>query len=365
MEERRNRQRMQITSIEAKCSLFLAECANLSIADALERFQSSAVGLDDDQISAMVLKYGLNTLSTTKPLHWWTILWGCIPNPFNILLAALSNISIATQQVATFVILMAMIILSIGLRFWQERKNGIAVYELIKLVEDKASVIRNGVETEVRKDDLVPGDIVRLRGGDVVPADVFLVDSSGLFVSQSTLTGESMPVLKQMTTEQIDSNTILEATNICFSGTTVVSGVATALVIATGDGISLSFVSDRRNVPWLSVEEYLAETRHQRIRSWNLAGLLRAHWFYGGHGANRSYHLWLRFQRLEIVRTLLHQRCGWIDPGNASYGYQCQPLSRGDKTCKTQSHRQAPGLCTKPRWYRRPVFRQDGNSYQG
>jgi Mg2+-importing ATPase len=134
---------------------------------------------------------------------------------------------------------MIMVILSIGLRFWQERKNNIAVTELVKLVEDNVRVVRNGMEVEVAKTELVPGDIVRLSGGDVVPADVVLVDTAGLYVNQSMLTGENMPVLKGLSDGAVEPHSILEATNICFSGTMVVGSSANALVVATGDGTFL------------------------------------------------------------------------------------------------------------------------------
>ena len=152
-----------------------------------------------------------------------------------MLLVGLAILSVATQEVDTFIVLTLMILLSIGLRFWQERKNNVAVNDLIKFVEDMVLVIRNGSQAQLPTVDLVPGDIVRLTGGDVVPADVILVDTSGLYVSQSMLTGESQPVLKQIMKEVVAPHSVLEASNICFSGSTVVSGSAIALVVATGD----------------------------------------------------------------------------------------------------------------------------------
>jgi P-type Mg2+ transporter len=248
-----------LNSIEAKCSLYLADFANMTVVDALEKFNSSLNGLDDEQIASST--NAPNALSATKPRPWWILLWACIPNPFNILLAVLAIISAVTQQMATFVILIIMVSLSIGLRFWQEQKNSIALSILIQRVEDKVRVIRNGSEIEVSKTELIPGDIVRLSGGDVIPADVILINTSGLYVSQSSLTGENMPVLKQLTGEPVLSTSILEAPNLCFSGSTVVSGSATVLVIATGDGTTLYHQSDCRNLHWLPFEKYFSNTR--------------------------------------------------------------------------------------------------------
>ena len=87
------------------------------------------------------------------------------------------------------------------------------------------------------KSSIVVGDVIRLVGGEIVPADVILIDTSGLYISQSTLTGESTPVLKQLTDEIVTPDSVLESSKICFSGTTITSGSAIALVVAAGDGI--------------------------------------------------------------------------------------------------------------------------------
>ena len=165
----------------------------------------------------------------------------CLPNPFNILLTTLAIISIATQQTATFVILMAMVVLSVGLRFWQELKNVRALNELVLLIQDNVQVLRDGVRSDVPKSSIVPGDLVILSGGDIVAADVVLIDTSGLYVSQSTLTGETLPVLKQLSSITVDAESIFEAPNVCFAGTNVVSGSGVGLVIATGDSTSSLF----------------------------------------------------------------------------------------------------------------------------
>jgi P-type Mg2+ transporter len=228
-------------SLETKCSSFLADCANLPILQCLQRFNSSPSGLTDTQVRDLLASHGPNVLSAAKPRRWWTILLECLPNPFNLLLTVLAIVSIATSQRATFVILMVMVCLSVGLRFWQELKNNVAMNELAMLVHDNVIVTRGGIEVEVPKSSIVVGDIIRLVGGEIVPADVILVDTSGLYISQSTLTGESAPVLKQMTDEIITTQSIFESPKICFSGTTITSGSAIALVIATGDGMT-SFI---------------------------------------------------------------------------------------------------------------------------
>lgn len=141
-------------AIEAKSSFFLADCANLTVPQLLERFNSSLKGLNNDQLPTLKDEHGLNVLSSAKPPRWWTILFACALNPFNVLLTVLGIISIATRQTATFVILMVMVTLAISLRFWQELKNAIAVTELTKLVHDTVHVVRNGFPIQISKTEL-------------------------------------------------------------------------------------------------------------------------------------------------------------------------------------------------------------------
>jgi len=235
LDARKAQHENKLRQLESKSSNFLAECANLTITECLERFNSSFSGLHQSQIQSLIAQYGENVLSTAKPRRWWSILLECLPNPFNILLTVLAIISIATQQTATFVILMAMVFLSVSLRFWQELKNVRALNELVMLIQDSVQVVREGVKIEIPKTHIVPGDLVVLSGGDIVAADIVLIDTSGLYISQSTLTGETLPVLKQLSSIQTEAEGIFEAPNVCFAGTNIVSGTGTGLVVATGD----------------------------------------------------------------------------------------------------------------------------------
>jgi P-type Mg2+ transporter len=221
---------------EARSSEHLAAVANLPLSQYLEQVHSTLGGLTDDEAARRLADNGTNALSAAKPRHWWAILLDCIPNPFNLLLTVLAIISIATRQQATFVILMIMVILSVSIRFWQELKNNVAMNELITLVHDDVFVIRDTVEKKVTRSTLVVGDLVHLGGGDMIPADVLLVDTAGLYVSQSTLTGEGLPVLKQLTDEMATAGSILECPRICFAGTSITSGNAIGIVVASGDG---------------------------------------------------------------------------------------------------------------------------------
>jgi Mg2+-importing ATPase len=262
-----NRNFSQLQSSEAKSSAFLADCANLSTFECLARFQSSLDGLVDHQISDLFKQYGPNILTAAKSRRWWSILLECVPNPFNVLLSILAIISVATQQRATFVILMVMVFLSTGLRFWQEMKSNRAANELKLLVRDDVTVIRNGIDTVVQKPHIFPGDLVRLTGGDILPADIVLVNTAGMYVSQSTLTGENAPLLKQLVHDHAAPQSIFDCGNLCFAGTTVTSGSGIGLVVATGDGNPSCSSADKTPTSDLSPK---ASPKNKKLASSNV-----------------------------------------------------------------------------------------------
>ena len=169
-------------------------------------------------------------------------------------------------------------------------------------------MIRNGMEIDVSKTQLVPGDIVILRGGDVVPADVVLIETAGLYVNQSMLTGENMPVLKGLSDETVVSHSILEAKNLCFSGTMVVGSSAKALVVATGDGSPLSPpILTCSNLHRFPFSKSCAKTLPNGIREGDLARILHAHRVHVNHGPYRPSYFRSRFQRLGLRSFILYQ----------------------------------------------------------
>jgi len=142
----------------------------------------------------------------------------------------------------TIIVLLTMILLSTLLRFWQEFRSNKAAEELKAMVTSTAAVLRAGMDRpqELPIHDLVPGDIVYLSAGDMVPADVRLIATKDLFVSQAMLTGESIPLEKYAVPPgkqaRVDpSQNVLDRETACFMGTNVVSGTAVAVVAATGD----------------------------------------------------------------------------------------------------------------------------------
>ncbi|MGA8391551.1 MAG: magnesium-translocating P-type ATPase [Burkholderiaceae bacterium] len=210
-------------------------------------------GLTEAEARAARRRFGPNEVEHEKPLPAWQHLWHCYQNPFNLLLTVLAAISAATDDTKAAIVISTMVVLSTGLRFWQENRSHQAADKLKALVSSTATVLRRDragsaktsnegatpgnagprqIELPIRQ--LVPGDVLLMSAGDMIPADLRLLAAKDLFVGQSAMTGESMPVEKFPM--QRDPKTInpLELDSILFMGTNVVSGSATALVLATG-----------------------------------------------------------------------------------------------------------------------------------
>ncbi len=167
-------------------------------------------------------------MAQDRPLPAWRHLWRCYRDPFNLLLSALALVSVLTSQAQPAAVIGAMVLLSTGLRFIQEKRASRAAQALTAYVAHSARVRRPDARPfhRVPAARLVPGDILILSAGDMVAADARLIESKDLFVSQSALTGESLPIERQANQAQ---------TNLVFMGSSIVSGTGVAVVFATGD----------------------------------------------------------------------------------------------------------------------------------
>jgi len=219
--------------------------------EALARLQASRSGLTEQEVEARREQHGANEISHERPPTWYRQLFHAFITPFNGVLFAVSVVSLISDVIfadpddrsfRTIIVLVTMILLSTLLRFWQEFRSNKAAEELKAMVTSTAAVLRAGMDRpqELPIHDLVPGDIVYLSAGDMVPADVRLIATKDLFVSQAMLTGESIPLEKYAVPPgkqaRVDpSQNVLDRETACFMGTNVVSGTAVAVVAATGD----------------------------------------------------------------------------------------------------------------------------------
>lgn len=191
-------------------------------------------GLSGAEATRRLNEYGFNEVASEKPLSPWLRLWKNIKNPLVILLSILGIISLLTGDVRSTVVIFLMVVLGIVLRYVQEMRADKAAEKLKAMVSTHATVCRDGKDLEMPLKLLVPGDVIRLGAGDMVPADVRLLVAKDLFLNQAALTGESLPVEKTAAAAAGNDN-LLDTPNICFLGSNVESGTATAMVINTGD----------------------------------------------------------------------------------------------------------------------------------
>lgn len=250
------------TNHQALPKQFTENCLAISVApidQLLQKFETHQEGLTGIEAATKRADIGLNEVEYEKPLPWWTHLWLCYRNPFNLLLTLLGSIFYFTDDTTNTIIVSIMVVVSTLLRFFQEKRSNNAAANLKAMVSNTATVLRRGNLAEIKKplqnrnirneievpiNQLVPGDIIFLSAGNMIPADVRLLSAKDLFVTQSTLTGEALPVEKIAERVPV-SNNPLELNNLCFMSTNVVSGSATAMVMATGNQTYFGIIAER------------------------------------------------------------------------------------------------------------------------
>jgi Mg2+-importing ATPase len=200
----------------------------------LRELRTSLAGLTQAEAEERQGTAGPNEVARERKQGWPVRVLKIIRNPLVILLTILSAVSFLTGDARAGSVMAAMVALSVGLRFWQEARADAAAEKLKAMIHVTATVVRDGAAREIPLRELVPGDIVRLAAGDMIPGDVRLLSSKDLFVSQGSLTGESLPIEKFHDTETKEESSPTELKNICFMGTSVESGTATAVVVTTG-----------------------------------------------------------------------------------------------------------------------------------
>jgi Mg2+-importing ATPase len=201
------------------------------------------VGLDTAEVRSRLATYGPNDAATVKRSPLWLQFLARFRNPLVIILLVASGLSAATGDVASFFIVVTIVTISMTLDFVQEVRAQNAVEALRRSVAVKTTVRRNGASLSVPIDQLVPGDIVELIAGDLVPADSRLLESRDLFVNQALLTGEPYPAEKQAGDAALGAENPAGASNAVFAGTSVISGTATIVVCRTGGRTALGHLA--------------------------------------------------------------------------------------------------------------------------
>lgn len=244
---------------ERTASVFNAEKVFLAATQRLENaysfFQTRHAGLSVQEVEERREVYGNNEVVHEKKKRPIVLFVKTFINPFIGMLTALAVISLILDVLMAppeekewtgVVIIVSMVMISAVLRFWQELKAGEATSSLMRMVKNTCTVIRYGEpECEIDIRELVPGDIVYLAAGDMIPADMRIIESKDLFISQASLTGESEPIEKyaEGTDKTVRTGSVVELDTVCFMGSTVVSGSARGIVFATGSNTYLGTVA--------------------------------------------------------------------------------------------------------------------------
>ncbi|OIN61067.1 magnesium-translocating P-type ATPase [Arsenicibacter rosenii] len=212
--------------------------------DLLRRLTTTAAGLSTPQAEQIRRTSGVNQLQTTRKSSCIGLLLSQFKGPVSIILLAAAVLSAFLGDTTDAIIIFIIILVSGLLGFWQEKGASDAMQDLLSIVTVKALVFRDGQPVSLPTEQLVPGDIIQLRAGDLIPADCYLLDANELYVNEATLTGETYPVDKLPGITPADTP-IARRQNALFMGSHVVSGSGKAVVVHTGIQTELGHIANR------------------------------------------------------------------------------------------------------------------------
>jgi P-type Mg2+ transporter len=210
----------------------------------MERLHTSPEGLPEAEVSQRLDHFGRNTLKVKKQAGVLSLLLSQYKSPIILLLLFACLLAIALHDHVDALIILAILLVSGLLGFWQEYGASNAVAKLLAIVQIKVTVRRQGAPLEIPVEEIVPGDMILLKAGDVIPGDCLILESKDLFVDEAALTGETFPVEKAIGIVPAEAPGS-QRTNALFMGTHVVSGTAAAVVALTGAATEFGQVSQR------------------------------------------------------------------------------------------------------------------------
>ncbi|MDP3057745.1 MAG: magnesium-translocating P-type ATPase [bacterium] len=212
----------------------IADYAKYSNEDLLNEFKTSLKGLTDKEAKNRLRIFGLNVPAEKKKISAVVLLFSKVRNPLILILAVIALFSLFFGEIINTIFVSLMILVSVALEFSLEYRSGKAVEKLSDLVRTKVAVFRDGAQKEIDLFDIVPGDVVDLYAGDMVPADLRIVQANDLFINQASFTGESFPVEKTAEFDKSKKEAIEKLENIAFMGSSVISGTGLGVAVKTG-----------------------------------------------------------------------------------------------------------------------------------
>ena len=252
-----------VAGATAEAQRKLVEICGKSAGEAIESLGAGAGGLTAEQVEKALEEFGPNDLSHRKELGFFGEILQRCRNPLVIQLLVICIVSLCMGDARSATVVGAMVVLSVGLAYFQEHRSSKAVEKLREMVQTRCLVTRNGAECEIPASEIVPGDIVTLQAGAIIPADLRLVAAKDFFVSQSSLTGESMPVEKNADPSEIAGRGVIELPNACFQGSNVLSGSARGIVVNTGIRTQFGSLSEKLSALEIHRGNYRTPARRQ------------------------------------------------------------------------------------------------------
>ena len=232
---------MKVEDKNKEIELKLKEYAKMNIQNILEELKTTNEGLSCVEIEEKQEEYGKNILDLKNNKTLLSRLKEAFINPFNIVLILVAIVTFFTDVIIatkkdylTFMLIISTVIISAMISFFQQASSDKAAQKLKKMISNKIDVIRDGNQEVIDVEEVVPGDIVKLSSGDMIPGDVRFLEAKDLFIDQASLTGESNPVEKFVILKDNEAE-LTDLSNIGFMGTNVVSGSATAVIVGTGN----------------------------------------------------------------------------------------------------------------------------------
>lgn len=228
-------------SIEKSSEYYVSK----DIPEVLRDLEVSSKGLHEAEVSKRIKKYGYNVIAEEKKNHWIVEYLLNFKDPLVLILLISAIVSYVLGETVNAGIIFVIILFSTTLNFFQEFNASNAAKKLRERIATDTTVIRDGKEQDIKIKNVVPGDILLLNAGDIIPADARIIEARDFFINQSSLTGESFPVEKTASTLSTNDMTLTEITNCVFSGSSVITGSAMAVVLQTGANTEFGKIAEK------------------------------------------------------------------------------------------------------------------------
>ncbi|MGQ9543985.1 MAG: cation-translocating P-type ATPase [Candidatus Bathyarchaeia archaeon] len=259
---------------------------SMNVEEVLQNLKTGVDGLREDEAERRLQEYGPNELKAERKRSPIKLLLEQFTNILIIILIIATIFSALIGEYVDAVVILIIVVASAGLGFTQEYRAEKAIEALRKMLSPTITVIRSGIEKNIPSKDLVPGDLIILKAGDKIPADARLIEATNLNIDESPLTGESVPVTKNLELQPVDTY-IADRRNVVYSGTTVTYGKGKAVITATG--MSTEFGKIAKEVAETVEEQTPLERRTAEIGRWLGAISLLVCFSVAGFGMVREY----------------------------------------------------------------------------